>query len=768
MKKSFLKFFLTTGVILSLGGIVASCSDDKTTDPGPDPDPKPKPGENTYVITEGPTPVRYVDTKFIGSANGITIEATDVTSDNVKFNCKPGADVVSYRVQLYPLGSMYNTMINAMNQEKRESLTTTETDNILFLALNNTSSTATSGKLFNEKSYGKDFASYDFDYMNSDMQVFQIQPDIDYLIVAQAYFDEEGVSSPGDLCVCHVRTPKKELIGSPEVSFYLMLDYTGYYLSHIPNADCKYLYYLSSNAKEIDQYIDAYGEEMYRQFLCHYGDRLNVETGELGFEASNLDPALDYVATAVALDANGTAANKVFRKDFRLPTLPPVTEAAECVIATPDRIGGSQVEFNLRMEKNCQALRFQVLPKATVEAIMSGDKKSKEAYAIQLYNPTRENQSWLVENGNFSFDRENNKPTGDAIEKRDFWFELSGDTEYAIIYAGTNFYKEISELKATEVFRTKPVVRDNPDACEADLEIKVVASDRTSVTLEFSYNPDKTAHYYWQYYSPDPSGRKFPDVKDGSDEARYNPSTGWLYYFLTFRNPDAYESIWPNLWKADGMGDQVETLKWDGFQANTTYEFAYLAEDWNGVLSHVKFCTGVTPTIIGGPNPTISATAERQYDGTYEIAYTANEDTREIRYMSVSINDPDAGKLALSQLRDKDPNYSHADYVEAWEEYVMANGLFDTNISVTQKLIPDGAISVAMGMAIGGKDAGSPVYSELVALIFTDGKVQTLEEYLGLKGASTNHTVKAAARARVSIPRYPVQPGIGARVNRNR
>lgn len=775
MKQNFLKFFLTTGVILSLGALAVSCSSDDTKDDGPTP--PPDPGKNNYVVSEGPTPIRYVESKYIGSDNGVSVETT-IESNNLKFTCKPGKDISSYRLQVYPLGSMYNTMINQMNSVNKESLTTTETENILLLALNNPDATATGGKLINEQGYGEAFSSFELDYMNSELQVFMIQPDTEYLIVVQAFFDEEGNTS-GDLCILHVRTPKRDLVGSPEVGIDVAPDFTRYDVTYVPNGDCRYIYFLSSVTSDIQQYIDAYGEDMYRQLLCHYGDRLDVKTDDLTSSAPDQDPKLNYVATAVALDVNGTAVNKVFRRDFQLEQIPDETEAAQCLIDNPDKIGGSVIEFGVHQERNCKKLRFQVLPKARAEAILSGTEAERQRYADQIFsNISEANSSWVVENYKFAFDRNTNTPSGDRQDVREYWWELTGDTEYIILYAAVNYYDEVSQLQATDAFRTKPHVRNNPAGCQADLEMNIIATDRTSVTLQFKYNSEKTALYYFQYYSPDPLGpptRIFPDVKDGSDDARYGTGkyadasyinsqngTGWLHYLLDYRNNDPNRTPWPNMWYADGKGDQEQTYQWTGFSANNTYEFVYMAEDWNGVLSPVKFCTAVTPVVEGGPNPTVEMTAQNLGDGTYQVMYNCNEDMREIRYMTASINSQEATALALAALRDKDPSLTYQDYVEAWEEYVLANGLFDSSLSISQTLIPDGAISVAMAMAIGtnNDEAKTPAYSKLATLVFKDGKVTTLAEYLGVKAASTgnaaNHT--AAAARLTSFPGPAVQP----------
>ena len=188
-----------------------------------------------------------------------------------------------------------------------------------------------------------------------------------------------------------------------------------------------------------------------------------------------------------------------------------------------------------------------------------------------------------------------------------------------------------------------------------------------------------------------------------------------------------------------------------------------MAEDWNGVLSPVKFCTGVTPTIEGGDNPTISATAQRQNDGSYNVSFVTNEDSRQLLHLSVSINDAGAKELGLPDLRDKNPDIAYADYIQTWEEYVLANGLTTTAMTSSQTVIPEGAITVAMGIAVGGTNPAAPVYSKLATVVFTDGKAVSLEEYLGVKVAANLSSVNTFTK---SVPGPAVQPNGRPRILR--
>ena len=79
-------------------------------------------------------------------------------------------------------------------------------------------------------------------------------------------------------------------------------------------------------------------------------------------------------------------------------------------------------------------------------------------------------------------------------------------------------------------------------------------------------------------------------------EIPYNVNKAELIKYLMSENS--------NIWAANANGG-VENFKWTGLDPGTEYTFAYMAEDWDGVLTDVKIVKATTEAIIAGPNPTM-------------------------------------------------------------------------------------------------------------------------------------------------------------------
>lgn len=747
MKTKLIKSLLGIGLIFSLGGLLWSCQE--PIDGGKDKEQEVDEAGNRFEVTETITPIRYTETKYNGGDNGVSINVEEASSDNLYVSFMPGTDVQSYSVAVYPMAFIYNVLINAMNSDGKKELNVQEVYDILATLINNMDDENAAGRgfLINERTYGDDFYDYAISYMESPMQIFQIQPGMDYLVVAQAFFKsnenvaEEGLQGFADLCVCHVKSAPKEVVGNPSIAFKIQAGFTNFSVGHIPNESCGYFYYLTAYANEIDQYIDAYGEDMYCQFLCNYGNRVDAGSQEsLAFGGTGA-PLDEFVATAVALDINGTSSGVLNRKDFALRDVPGLGEAPECTISTPDRIGATIVEFNAALERNCMNLRYALYPAATANEIMARSDEEKKAFAKSMIQSTEANPAWVITNDNYIYDIENEELKGDRQEKRDYSWELQGGTEYRIIYAGFDRFLRPGELKATDVFTTAPLIENEPQNCKSDMKMSITGTTRTSVTMQFEYNTDNTALYFFQYFDPcyaklDPKAEEgkdypiFPDLENDSEETI---RLKWLDAFLHFRYNDPFRTPWPNQWRADGDGHHVETYTWSGFDPGTTYKFAYMSEGWDGRYSEVGYCECTTSPAEGGDNPRIEdIKAEIQPNGSYKVTFIANEDTKELRHVCVNSAEGDYNtSLYLRNLSKKDPDVKYEQYVDKWTDFVIGNGLFTSSLTATDDLILSGDISVAFAVAIGGKTEDK--FSDLYALVFKDGKVQRLEEYLGVE-----------------------------------
>lgn len=743
MKIKCRNLLFTLGMLIPMMCFFLSCSDNKD-DVKPD---KPDVDEkgNEFIVTDNVTPLRYTDLKYIGGDNGVSIEVTEHEANSIKFVCKPGADIQAYRVNVYPVSSLYNTLLNQLNVETElEKYTTDQVNDLIYMMISNTESEVSGGKLMNASALGADYASNEFDcnellVLSSGEQAYTIKPDADYLIVVQAYFDKEGTENPADLCLCHVLTPDKELVGNPTVDMDVEVGFYSYSVKHILNEDCRGYYYLGTTAAEIQQYIDTYGEEMYKDLLCHYGGLVEKSSGNLYYSSNDLPGGdVEYCTTAIAVDVNGTPSKTLARKDFKLAEVPENTEEATGTVSVPEKVSASVCHFKVKLDKNCSRLSYNVYPAGTANGIMqmSEEERKEIALAMVTGNGTATNPGWIVQNPNYKLDKESGALTGTEYESTEFGSELADDSEYKIVYACMNGYGEATDLKVTESFRTKKLVKDRPSECIADIEMSVPETTREGLTIKSTFDKETVARVYWQYYSPvtEGTGWVFPKKEDASDEARYADKTGWLYWFLEWRDP-SYGFPWPNELANElvGPGKGQDEFYWGGFQPGTTYCFAYIAEDWNGVLGPVKFFDCTTKSINGGDNPSVQITYEKNNNGSYEITYTCNDDTRELKYCVVDLNS--GANLGLKELLSADfGGLTYDEYIEAWTGYCMQNGLSTNELKATQDMNTTSDIAVALALPVGGATEGNPVYGELKTLVYrkSTGTLVTLEEYMGV------------------------------------
>ncbi|MBR0337045.1 MAG: hypothetical protein IIX22_01350 [Ruminococcus sp.] len=52
--------------------------------------------------------MKIYDREVVASEDGVSVEVTDLTETNFTFVCRPGENVASYRVDVYPLAILYN------------------------------------------------------------------------------------------------------------------------------------------------------------------------------------------------------------------------------------------------------------------------------------------------------------------------------------------------------------------------------------------------------------------------------------------------------------------------------------------------------------------------------------------------------------------------------------------------------------------------------------------------------------------------------------
>lgn len=729
MKRKFWNLFWAATMCVAMVAALPACSDDEESE-GEDNTTAVDGGtgtdhtENVFVTTNVITPIRYAEGYYVSEGTeDVAIEVTSLTSDNICFTVTPSQEVMSYLVQVYPLASIYNTFINEMNSAGASLLTVDETTLLLEQIVGLVEDDTSGGKLMNEETLGSNYACYEFDWYNTGYLSFLIQPEAEYLIVVQACFDTEGESN-ADLCVVHVTTPSVELVGSPAVTADIEVGYSAYDCIFVPNEDCYYVYYLVGDADEIYQYVNAYGESIYRDFLRHYGGRASADSQYLEAYANNLEEEQKMVATAIALDINGSPAADVYFEDFQMKSRPEGRMAASGTMSII-RHSATVVNYKMELDKYAYCIYYGLYTAAEAETYKTADDETRAdlAETLSLYG-------YGFANPNYSFDLENGEATGEAGEGESYWQDLTPSTEYVFIWIARNAYGDLTDLCFSDSFTTYEQVRDKPETSKEDVIMTIPEVSRTSVTMNFTYDPDNTAVYYFQYYSPvnteDDYTVVFPDDEDSSDEARYNSDYGWLYWLLDYRD-DTYGIPWSNAWLTEGT--YFEKWPWTGFESGTTYKFVYVAEDWDGVLGEVKFAQATTYSIVGGPNPEITNVTFDPTTGY--VVFTVNDDTRKLYYTVVDYGGSNYTTVALADLLKRgNGDYYKSEYLEIWEDFCISSGI--TTVSTTGRLPIelDSEISIALAVAEGADSNGDTVYSEMVALVYTPSVgLQTFDDY---------------------------------------
>ena len=117
MKKNKAKFHMGMLMIASFIGMSVSCQDK------PEPEQPDVPywdmvadADTIQIVGEYPVPhpeipMLIYQNEVKASPDGVSVEVTDLTETNFVFTCRPGANVASYRLDVYPLAILYNYML---------------------------------------------------------------------------------------------------------------------------------------------------------------------------------------------------------------------------------------------------------------------------------------------------------------------------------------------------------------------------------------------------------------------------------------------------------------------------------------------------------------------------------------------------------------------------------------------------------------------------------------------------------------------------------
>ena len=701
MKQLYRLLFAFSCLILTL-----SCDNGKTPD-NQDPDTTPY-----YEF-----PLDWEEEGFEGGDNGVSINVSKVVEENLVFNLVPGSAIKSYRMTVYPKAMLYNLLLNEGcvegTQEKCESV---------IIELLSTST------VFNSQT--DDFAAKEFDWVNSVYTTAPIIPDCEYFIIALGCYDTEGMN-PASMSICHVTTPCKDLIGDPQISVETETGYSSFVVRYHPNEDCRYFYHWIWNTKEISEYIDLFGEKLMGDFCRSAVSDAYDATLEENLAVKETAIEKENTVIAIALDANKTPAKYIVRNDFEIKEIPEGDFTPIAKIEAGSRIGATVAYFDVEMEKTCMSCFYRVytIDEAAPYILGSDDVKTSEAQSIAA-------EGWGVANTRFSFNTETEQLTGSALRTTDeYQAELTPDTEYIVGYVAKNFFGEISELKFSESFKTKKLVRNAPEACAGDVNLYFTDISRWGFTYNFEYDYSKVASYRFQLVWPyNADAEQIPPhyINDRNNREK------WMTFFYdTFTvSPAGFQTSIANIWIPEKSGYDGYSMY--GYDSGVTYVIAYCAEDLDGNVGPVKFAEVATTEAVPGPNPTVEIESI-SYDETNSLVsgrFKTNADSKVIKYFGVGAGDALYSSCALNDLVNNPGRRTYEDFLNLWESQLIQLGLSSNAESVAFGVnceknsdTPVLVAAIAIGEAKDANGAAEDVYSPIACKIYYKGEFKDLSDF---------------------------------------
>lgn len=729
MNKKLLTLILCTMLI---GGLAVSCGADpeepnNQEQPNEKPDDKPndkpddKPdtpnvepvfGELFNPYPNVPTPIEaYVNKVADNTGEGVEIEVTKIEDNNFVFNVRPGEFVQSYRLDVFPLCRLYNSLFEQMNAAGKTTATERDIDTWIRDFVFN--STGAGAYTFSPAQHS-DYEDKEFDWMNTSYSQAHIVPDAEYIIVAVACFDSEGMED-GEMSMCYVRTDSKPLIGNPRIEFDVKTTFRAFEVTHIPNEDCKYLYYFASDEADLMPYINTYGRKLYIDFMRHtIGEAVSANDinylsyyKDFGQFASADAPIM---ATAIALDENQTPATEFDEVVFTLMPIPDNMQPGKGEIkVVEDKVGAGYFWYEYSIEPNTYVVLWQMFTPEQAEYYKTQASQDELISLALKIN----DEGWGLVNQNYSYDEETDT-YGRGYTGREVFY-ATPNTEHVMGYIARNRAQQLSEIHFTEPIKTKPYILDTPEACESDCKMTLTSNSRTNVTIKFDYDFEKHAGVHFQYFEP---------VLDNAHNITADSSREEFLSFLGYTGASNNEmgGVPINNWNGEPMGVDSFTVVLD---PNTTYKYAAMFEDWNGVVSDVVIGEVSTKAIVPGDNPVANITAEIVKDerGNDAIKYTfsCNEDTSHMLYLSGTINDEN-DPLYLQYLGTG--NMIPEEYEALWRQQCMDLGLTTQSLNAYLD-VNASEVSVAVCIPF-GKDG---IRGEMTHLIWDGKETKTLKDY---------------------------------------
>ena len=681
-----------------------------------------------------------------GSEVGVTIEVTKVEDHNFVFELRPGPMVQSFKMDVYPMAQLYNNLLNDKTFGYLTSADSWAVNERIRSYLFNESGSGGYAFSINDFDNPDDFLQIRYDWMNTSYAAASAIaiPDCGYLIavVASVETDISSVTQE-DLTLCYVHTSSQPLIGDPQCEIEVNTGYRAFGVQHHLNADAAAVYFFGYLTSEIDAYIDAFGDNMFRDFMrtrvtspSYPNDPNNPESlyysVNYGEEA---DASILSTTCAVAVDANLTPQEGYSRRDFHLKEMPDEQpEAKTSFIIPEERIGAHYAEFRIDFDKESKTVYYLFYNQEQMAAFNAMSDKDKR----QLARDIASTDGYGCNNPNFLWDAENEVAVGTGasvyIEGVMECIGFQPGETYQVIYTSRNGFGTLNlELQVSEPFTMDELNLTSPDQCKADLKFYLDNPTRTSFRSNIEFDPATVSVIRIQYMTPD-----------------FNPGfwidsswDQWVDYIYNsqkyFDESNPYAPV-INLWPTVSTG--VDRFVWTGMTPETEYTIYLCAEDFDGNVSEMYFDTIRTSDIQVGPDPTVKMelkpSTRHPYDWT--VTYTIDHDVEYYLYcLTKGTEDlankiPGLNKAALNDIKNSGISYeTWVDGIYEWvaDGFENNGGGMRTEGNTSQDWQGDDTV-IAACIAVGRDAAGDPVY-KLYHLICKDGKAQTLEEIFGIE-----------------------------------
>ena len=681
-----------------------------------------------------------------GSEVGVTIEVTKVEDHNFVFELRPGPMVQSFKMDVYPMAQLYNNLLNDKTFGYLTSADSWAVNERIRSYLFNESGSGGYAFSINDFDNPDDFLQIRYDWMNTSYAAASAIaiPDCGYLIAVVASVETEISSvTQEDLTLCYVHTSSQPLIGDPQCEIEVNTGYRAFGVQHHLNADAAAVYFFGYLTSEIDAYIDAFGDNMFRDFMrtrvtspSYPNDPNNPESlyysVNYGEEA---DASILSTTCAVAVDANLTPQEGYSRRDFHLKEMPDEQpEAKTSFIIPEERIGAHYAEFRIDFDKESKTVYYLFYNQEQMAAFNAMSDKDKR----QLARDIASTDGYGCNNPNFLWDAENEVAVGTGasvyIEGVMECIGFQPGETYQVIYTSRNGFGTLNlELQVSEPFTMDELNLTSPDQCKADLNFYLDNPTRTSFRSNIEFDPATVSVIRIQYMTPD-----------------FNPGfwidsswDQWVDYIYNsqkyFDESNPYAPV-INLWPTVSTG--VDRFVWTGMTPETEYTIYLCAEDFDGNVSEMYFDTIRTSDIQVGPDPTVKMelkpSTRQPYDWT--VTYTIDHDVEYYLYcLTKGTEDlankiPGLNKAALNDVKNSGISYeTWVDGIYEWvaDGFENNGGGMRTEGNTSQDWQGDDTV-IAACIAVGRDAAGDPVY-KLYHLICKDGKAQTLEEIFGIE-----------------------------------